>query len=59
LCRLLDFEDVLNKVELEQLTIYNNIVTDVGALEIARRLNSDSKLRILNLQMNFIKDNGG
>lgn len=46
-------------IELESLTIYNNNITDVGAIELANTMVGNTTLRILNLQMNFIKDKGG
>eukprot|EP00347_Sterkiella_histriomuscorum_P002126 403369370 len=59
LCRLLETQNYENKIELEQLTIYNNNITDIGAQEIARVMKGNPHIKILNLQMNYIKDTGG
>jgi len=57
-CRLL--KPSMNKnYHLESLTIYNNNVTDKGAIELAETMKGNSVIRIVNLQMNFIKDKGG
>ncbi|CDW83610.1 UNKNOWN [Stylonychia lemnae] len=57
LCRLLE-KSHINPIELEQLTIYNNNITDVGATDLATVMQENTSLKILNLQMNFIKDSG-
>lgn len=48
-----------DNVQLESLTLYNNNVTDAGAIELAETMKGNSVIRIVNLQMNFIRDKGG
>ena len=43
---------------MDSLTIYNNNISDDGAIYLADSLKGNPYIKILNLQMNFIKDKG-
>lgn len=46
------------KIKLEYLTIYNNNIGDEGAIKLAEALYNSEHIRVINLQMNFIRDLG-
>ena len=58
LCRLWDSNSTNERIQVEQLTIYNNNVTCIGAERLAVSLYGHHSLKILNLQMNYIKNTG-
>jgi Ran GTPase-activating protein (RanGAP) involved in mRNA processing and transport len=46
------------RIKLEHLTIYNNNIGDEGAIMLAEALYNNDYIKVINLQMNFIRDLG-
>jgi Ran GTPase-activating protein (RanGAP) involved in mRNA processing and transport len=44
--------------KIEYLTLYNNNIGNKGAKYICKALKRNESMKVLNLQMNFIKDEG-
>lgn len=46
------------RIKLESLTLYNNNIGDEGAIKLADAFYDNEHIRVINLQMNFIRDLG-
>lgn len=46
------------RIKLESLTLYNNNIGDEGAIMLADSFYGNEHIRVINLQMNFIRDLG-
>ena len=46
------------RIHLEHLTLYNNNIGDEGAALLAVAFCGDDDIKVINLQMNFIKEKG-
>ena len=46
------------RIHIEYLTIYNNNIGDEGAIMLADALYNSEHIKVINLQMNFIRDLG-